>query len=193
LIGGGALALLLASSPAAAQTAKPQPPKTPDFTVDVEGNLVVDFTVRMAAYSRLRAALEEGLPKLAVTDNPTDILRAETALAVRIRNARSGAQHGIFTRSIRAAFRQILKVETNPATCAGVMDENPGKFPYRVNSTYPKTRSLSTVPPSILAALPVLPDDVNYRFIGRDLILHETRANLILDRVDDAIRCRSDH
>jgi hypothetical protein len=42
----------------------------------------------------------------------------------------------------------------------------------------------------LLAALPALPSDVNYRFVRHELILHDTRANLILDRVDDAITCK---
>jgi hypothetical protein len=49
---------------------------------------------------------------------------------------------------------------------------------------------VSTVPPSILAVLPRLPEDVMYRFLDRDLILHDLRANIILDRIDNAIRCR---
>ena len=48
---------------------------------------------------------------------------------------------------------------------------------------------LSTVPPNLLAALPELPPDVNYRFLGRDLVLHDTRANIISDEIPDAIRC----
>ncbi len=41
----------------------------------------------------------------------------------------------------------------------------------------------------MLAALPELPPDVHYRFLGRDLVLHDTRANIILDEIPDAIRC----
>jgi hypothetical protein len=29
----------------------------------------------------------------------------------------------------------------------------------------------------------------NYRFVSRQLILHDTRANVILDRIPDAIEC----
>jgi hypothetical protein len=43
------------------------------------------------------------------------------------------------------------------------------------------------VPPNILAVLPRLPDDIPYRFFGRHLILLDTRANLILDRMPCAI------
>ena len=41
----------------------------------------------------------------------------------------------------------------------------------------------------MLNVLPRLPADVWYRFLDRDLILHDSRANVILDRIDDAIKC----
>ena len=72
---------------------------------------------------------------------------------------------------------------------ATIMDDNPGVFSRRINRSYPKKRPLSTVPPGILAVLPTLPADIQYRFVGRDLILHDTRANIILDRLPYAIQC----
>jgi hypothetical protein len=45
------------------------------------------------------------------------------------------------------------------------------------------------IPPAMLAVLPRLPDDVFYRFLDTDLVLHDTRANIMLDRIDNAIRC----
>jgi hypothetical protein len=47
----------------------------------------------------------------------------------------------------------------------------------------------STVPGTILAALPTLPDGVEYRFLGRHLILFDVRAGVILDRIPYAIQC----
>jgi hypothetical protein len=70
-----------------------------------------------------------------------------------------------------------------------VMDENPGSFCHGINGTYPKERPLSTVPATILAVLPALPDDIQYRFLGRHLVLHDTRANVILDRIRCALAC----
>ena len=43
------------------------------------------------------------------------------------------------------------------------------------------------MPINILAALPKLPDDIEYRFLGRHLVLHDTRANMILDRIPCAV------
>jgi len=181
--------------PCGAMAQQPSPPPqqpvpSVDFNVEVLGSKVLEFTEKMDAYAALRRSLESGLPPLAVTANPSDILRAEQLLAERIRRARAGAGRGdIFTEETRRAFRQLLRPVTNPGICAAVRDDNPGEFSYAINATYPKDRPVSTVPPSILGALPRLPEDVWYRFLGRDLILHDSRANVILDRIDDAIRC----
>ena len=45
-----------------------------------------------------------------------------------------------------------------------------------------------TVPPNILAALPKLPEDLEYRFVNRTMILLDTHANLIVDFVPNAIQ-----
>jgi hypothetical protein len=163
---------------------------TPDFSVQVWGIAAADFDARMLYYAELRADLQHGLPPLQLTDDPRDIARAEHALARRIRAARSHAHGGeIFTAEITSAFRHALGLETRPATCAAILDDNPGDFSFSINDTYPKQRPLSTVPPVILILLPHLPVDVQYRFLGQHLILHDTRANVILDRIRYAIAC----
>ena len=75
---------------------------TVDLSVEVFGTTLADFSTRMDVYSKLRRALEEGLPALKVTGNPTEIHQAEILLAQRIREARRGADRGdIFTENIR--------------------------------------------------------------------------------------------
>jgi hypothetical protein len=183
--------IVVARSAMAQQSSQPQSAAPAvEFNVEVLGSKVAEFTTKMDVYSALRRSLEIGLPPLAVTDNPSDIVRAENLLAERIRRARAGASRGdIFTEETRRAFRQLLRPVTNDGTCEAIRDDNPGEFSYAVNAPYPKDRPLSTVPPSILEALPRLPEDVWYRFLRRDLILHDSRANVILDRIDDAVRC----
>lgn len=167
---------------------------TPDFRVQVWGYIVADFSARVGDYVDLRSELEKGLLPLAVTDDPAEIRRSERALARRIRLAREEAKQGeIFTPTISAQFRKVLRFEMNANTWAAIMDDNPGEFFRHINDTYPKKRPLSTVPPNILALLPRLPDDIQYRFLGRDLILHDTRANIILDRIPFAIQCTDCH
>jgi hypothetical protein len=185
-----ALIFLVASVGYAQRPTTPPGPESPAFKVQVWGYIVADFSARIRGYHELRSELEKGLPGLTVTDDPREIRRAQRALAKRIRVARDGAKQGdIFTPAIGVEFREVLRVEMNEETWAAIMDDNPGEFSNRINGTYPGKRPLSTVPPNILARLPRLPDDVQYRFLGRHLILHDTRANLILDRIPYAIRC----
>jgi hypothetical protein len=170
--------------------AQPTPPAQPEFKVQIWGFAAADFSTRMSEYATLRAKLQRGLPELKVTDDPRDIFLAERLLAARIREARSGIRRGgIFTPEIAAAFREVLRLETRTSTCATIADDNPGDIDYHTNGAYPKDEPLSTVPVGILNLLPSLPDDVNYRFVGRHLILHDTRANVVLDRLSNAIRC----
>ena len=160
------------------------------FKVQVWGYIAADFSARIWHYADLRAELEQGLPRLTVTEDPREIRRAQRALAKRLRAAREHARQGdIFTPAIAVEFREVLRLEMDADTWAAIMDDNPGEFSNRINGTYSAKRPLSTMPPNILARLPRLPDDVQYRFLGRHLILHDTRANLILDRIPYAIRC----
>lgn len=176
----------------------PQAPNTdqdrdiPTFKVQVWGDIAADFSLRVRSYFDLRSELEKGLPALTVTDDPAEIRRAVRALAERIRAARAKARQGdIFTPSIRVEFTKALLLEMNANTWVAIMDDNPGETSTRINGSYPEGKPHSTVPPNILAALPMLPDDIEYRFLGRHLILLDTRASVIIDRIPYAIRTRS--
>jgi len=176
---------------AAAQT-PPDDPATPHFTESVLVRPIVraDFDARVLDYFALRATLEDGLPALHVTDNPDENIEIQRKLARRIRDARAGARRGaIFTPIISVEFRRILSTEMTPEIRAAIMDDNPGAFSHRVNGNYSKRRPRSMMPGVFLFVLPVLPDGLEYRFLGPDLILHDTRANLILDTMPCAIPC----
>ena len=158
--------------------------------MEVWGDIVADFSTRVWSYFELRSELEKGLPPRTVTDDPAEIRRAVRALADRIRVARAKAKQGdIFTPTVSAQFRKALLLEMNAPTWATIMDDNPGEFSVQINGSYPDEKPLSTVPPNILAVLPTLPEDIQYRFLGRHLILYDTRASLILGRIPYAIRC----
>lgn len=168
----------------------PDRPDNPVFRVQAWGVIAADFSERVSNYVELRSSLEKGLPVLTVTDHPGEILMAQRALANRIRVARAGARQGdIFTSTISAEFRNVLLVETSPGTMAAIMDDNPGDVSRRINRAYPTGKPLASMPAGILAVLPRLPDDLQYRFLGRALILIDTRTNLILDRMPCAIGC----
>jgi len=112
-------------------------------------------------------------------------------MARRLRRAREGVREGnIFSPEISTAFRRALLPHLDAETVMAIMDENPGEFHFRVDRTYPKERTVSTVPANVLSVLPELPADIQYRFLGRHLVLHDTRANVIVDRMRCAVPCR---
>ena len=45
--------------------------------------------------------------------------------------------------------------------------------------------------PGFLWTLPALPEELQYRFVGRDLILLDVHANLVVDILRDAIPIRA--
>jgi hypothetical protein len=182
-----ALTLLLPSL-ASAQTA-PAPQEVPVFRVQIWGDTGTDFGTRVTSYADLRSELEKGLPPLRVTEDPAEILKAIRALAARIRVARARARQGdIFSPAVSARFKRTLLLEVDADTLAVIMDENPGKIDVPINGSYPVRTAFSTMPPNVLAALPKLPADMEYRFLGRHLVLVDTRASVIVDRIPYAVR-----
>jgi hypothetical protein len=156
----------------------------------VWGYIVADFSTRVQNYFELRSRLEEGLPPLRVTEDVAEIRSVRRALAKKIQAARHGAHEGdIFSPAISAKFKEVLALEMDATTWAVIMDDNPGELSHEINGIYPDGKPYSTVPATILAALPALPDDVQYRFLGHHLILLDIRANVILDEIPCAIRC----
>jgi len=123
---------------------------------------------------------------------PEEIDKHQRALAQAIEQMRSSAKPGdIFTRDVRAYLRrQLERVFAGPEgrkLKATIMDENPGPIRLRVNGRYPDTVPLATMPPQVLAALPKMPEELEYRFIGERLILLDVPAHLVVDFIEDAL------
>jgi hypothetical protein len=73
---------------------------------------------------------------------------------------------------------------------ASIMDENPvtpAAIKLTVNSRYPDTVPLTTVPPQVLQTMPKLTEDLEYRFIGDALILLDVHAHVIADFIEDVL------
>ena len=111
--------------------------------------------------------------------------------------SRTAATHGdIFLPEIRVYFRQLLapefEGEDGRDIRAKLQDDAPAPdaVPLEVNAIYPSGTPLPTTPASILIALPPLPRGLEYRIIGRDLVLLDQPANLIVDYVRNAIPAR---
>jgi hypothetical protein len=56
-----------------------------------------------------------------------------------------------------------------------------------VNRNYPERAALPTVPPLLLAKLPSLPDNLQYRFFGRHVVILDGDVEIVIDYVRDAL------
>jgi hypothetical protein len=173
-----------------------QPPSSSKGTnVNPDAGLMAEFKAKVDAYEDLRKDLQRKAPPLKETDDPAKIALAEKTLAQQVRAARANAKRGdIFTPATEAMFRRLLRPQvtgTKDATDnkAIIKDDAPkaGEVPFKVNGEYPKEAPLSTVPPDVLKALPPLPENLEYRFAGRHLLLYCSRGNLIVDYMLNAM------
>jgi len=147
---------------------------------------------RLRDYLALHSKIESTLPKLPDDATPEQIDKNQRLFEQKIRDARKDAKQGdLFTAEARPVIIRLLaSVFAGPEgreLKASIMDENPVDVTHRVNGRYPDSVPLSTVPPEVLQAMPKLTEDMEYRFIGDDLILLDTHAHVIADFIEDAL------
>ena len=181
------VAAVLSLVAATGTLAAPQPPR-----VNADAQLSVEFLKRIDEYVALHRKLEATLPKRPDHPGPADLDNHERALARLIARSRANAKQGeILPPDTRAYLRRqigrALAGPDGPSIRRSIMDENPGKVQLRVNGRYPDGVPVTTMPPPVLSALPKLPDDIEYRFIGERLILLDVHAHIVVDYMDEAI------
>jgi hypothetical protein len=151
------------------------------------------FLHRVEQYVMLHRELEAPLPREVVTEDPSLLFVSRQALAQAIRKARADARQGdIFSPAIVQYFRTVVADALREGDIhdmlAIVEEENTMHVSARVNADYPAGASIPFMPTCLLAALPPLPPELEYRFVARDLILWDVHAGLIVDFVPRAIR-----
>jgi hypothetical protein len=177
-------------------TSAQQASKMPEGTnINSDAKLMADFRAKVDDYLKLRKSLEgKSTAPVKSTDDPKQLIDREKALAAQVRAARAGAKRGdFFTPATEAQFRRLmnpsLKGSDGPENKVAIKDDAPEKkdVPFAINGDYPRSEALSTVPPDILRALPPLPPEIQYRFVGRHLILYDSKANMIIDYMLNAL------
>jgi hypothetical protein len=181
----------------AREEARDKPYAEADAADKGERKAIRKFREEAREYASLHLKLEEKLQKLQ-QDAPRTVLEHERALGAAIRARRAGARQGdVFVPESQPFFKQRIEAELAgpegaPARKA-VREGNPRTevdvhvvVSVAVNAPYPLSSPVSTVPPSVLLQLPALPGQLEYRFVGRDLVLRDTTANLIVDFIPQA-------
>lgn len=153
---------------------------------------VKDFLKRVEKYVELRNSLEKKVPNPGDKAKPEEIHAHQVALAELVRGARQNAREGdILSPAALKELKSILRSEFRGAGSktakAAVKESSPPPFECKVNGEYPENAPVSTVPPELLLKLPKLPDDIEYRFVGTNLILRDAKANIIVDCAREVI------
>jgi len=162
------------------------PPPNPDAQV------IADFLDRVKRYEALHDKLESSLPNVPSPATPELVAQHQSAMERLLTRARAGARRGdIFTDPVRAYIRrQLSRVFSGPDGArvrATILDEDTRAVKLTVNSRYPSTMPVSTVPPQVLLVLPRLPDALEYRFVGDTLVLLDIHAGTVVDFMEKAL------
>jgi hypothetical protein len=170
-----------ASSPAPAQP------------VNDDAKALAGFLDRVNQYVALHLKLENTLPKLSKESTPQQVDSHQRQFAKLIQDARRDAKQGdIFTPESQAVVKKLItgifSGSDGASLKASIMDENPGVPNLKVNARYPDEIPVSTIPPQLLQGLPKLPEEMEYRFVGNNLILMDTHAHIIADYVPYTFR-----
>ena len=161
-------------------------------STDVSGPEVVEFQKRAQEYVVLHKKIEAAIAPLPNEATPTQIENALVQLSEGIVKARATAKAGdIFHPAMQGWIRKTLERAFSGVDGkdlrASILDENPIGAAVRVNGPYPDAIPLSTMPPKVIAVLPKLPEELEFRFVGDRLILFDHHAHLIVDYVDRAL------
>jgi hypothetical protein len=172
---------LCISLPAGRLVAGPPPQETP---VNPRAQAMVDFKKRLDAYLEIRRAVTQKYPEVKETGNPAKIHEREVALGKGIAMARPNAKPGDLFGPVSNQLLTTVENDWNsrsPADQKAILAEIPKGLTLKVNQPYPTNIPLATVPPKLLAQLPMLPEELEYRLVDRRLLLRDRDANLIID------------
>jgi hypothetical protein len=200
-----ALTLSLA---AAACSSTPKEPIVPPQTVEMDAETLRRFQHEVEEYVQLRQSALKKIPPVNPRSTPEQLAAHQKGLTQAIVAYRKEAKRGdIFKPDVEAAIRRTLhraftgpdgpalikeikqgnpKVEGNPSP-TDPTKEVKQPVTLAVNTFYNDAAPFSSVPPSLLLKLPLLPEEVRYRFVGRAVILRDTEANVILDYIPDVV------
>lgn len=146
-------------------------------------------------YVRMHRRLEAQIGAIHLNINVAELNRIIQELAVAIRAERPDARQGdFFTPALAAELRaSIDNALRDHGITPGDVKENElreaidrGTVVLRVNGTFPWALA-SSMFPCVIAALPPLPPELQYRIVGNALVLIDVHASLIVDLLPGAL------
>jgi hypothetical protein len=157
---------------------------TQQAPVNPVARAMADFKQRVDDYLELRKAVTRKYPAVTETGDPAKIHAREEALGKAIAMARANAKAGDVFGPVAGQLLKIVNEDWNsrsPADRKALLSEIPPGLQLEVNQRYPSSIPLVTAPPKLLARLPMIPEELEYRLVDRRLLLRDRDANLIID------------
>jgi hypothetical protein len=156
---------------------------------NARGEATKAFLDRIREYVTFHNNVAKMVPALNETNDPEKISAREKALGEALIKQRPNAKPGDFLiTQYQPILRLIIKEDFAKRPVAdrkALIQELPKKMKIEVNMVYPTTIPLVTFPANLLKQLPELPPELEYRIVGRDLLLRDTKGNVIVDIMRD--------
>jgi hypothetical protein len=180
---------LLAGAAVFVPGSRPEASNRTQARVNKDAAAIAEFMTRVQAYAALHKKLDGTLREVPDGSPPEQFFEHQRTLAGLLRRERATAKPGdLCPVEMRAFIRRQLAVtfrgENGRQIKRSILDEFTGNVRLEVNGGYPDDVPVSTTPAQVLEALPSLPDTLQYRFIGKRLILLDAHAHIIADFVD---------
>jgi len=179
------MAFALASAMALPAQAPPSPPS--------DKEVLSEFSKKAKAYvsEEHMLAPEEMKP----TSDVIKLNEQRKQLREAMQQSRSNAKQGeFFTPEAAKLFRKllsgVLRGESKEKVRSSLSHAEPtASASFRVNAEFPNQagQPIQSVPPSVLKALPALPKELEYRIAGNTLALRDSRANMVVDYLPNAL------
>jgi hypothetical protein len=184
LLGGVAVAMAQ-TKPRADQGVAQRQADSPD--ANHQATALAEFQHRLQGYLDLRARLSRQLKPLSATADSAELAARQDTLAAALRDARKGAKPGdVIPSAVADQIRTAVATDfrrRNPESTRAVFDEVPEGVRPVINKTMPDATALATVPPLLLRSLPRLPDNLQYRFVDRHIVLMDGDTRIIVDYI----------
>lgn len=179
---------LTATGPQATCTLAPVVPTVSEVPI------LVAFSQRVDTYMQVHNDVERRLAPPRLFDDPEDMFRTIRAMQAGIRAGRPDAVAGmIFTDDVAVLIRE--RVQRQLTDCQQRVEDvlafiNEERAPRArkpaIHRTFPWELG-SAMWPTLIPALPPLPDELQYRFVDRDLVLIDTHADMVVDILVNAL------
>jgi hypothetical protein len=195
-----ALLLAVVTADVSAQAAKPAPAPKPAAAspspqanpkVNAQASALATFQANLQSYLQLRENLAKKLKPLSPTASSAELAARQDALAAAIKSARKGARQGDLIPPMAATQIQQTIADDfrqrRPAATKAVFHEVPPTLRAAVNRAFPDDAALATMPALLLKNLPVLPDNLQYRLLQRDLVILDGDTRLIIDYIANVL------